>query len=595
MPVVPIGRYVGERLAFQGERCTVRYVGGIEKKRGDWLGVEWDDPRKGKHDGSYEGFKYFQCKSPSSTAASFIRPNRPANTPLGFIEAIKSKYATAEDSSDDSISISGKTVEEVGFDKIQRQLAALPELKIIILDGLPMKSLSSQPSQDKGTGDIDLDLPSEAAQWLQQLKVEELDLSRTLLERWSDALSLVGLLPKLSTLKLSGNRFRCLSSPPLSGREQTSLAKLESIALDDTLIDGDEIASLIAPFPALHSLSASYNNIQSFTSPLPTPHLQHLDLSYNRMSSLEAIQSIFRLHDLRTLSLRGNPITEFSHPSITFPSLSKLDISSTNLPHLPSLNGILKVFPSLTSLLTKDTPLSKLPSATLLTTARLGTLKELNYSPITPAERANAELYYISTIVASLASTLPSSPEERAIFAAHPRWRELCSIHGVPDIPRESVVVQDTKAYPPGSLGSRVVRFHFAYTPPPTGDAPDGSEKVVTQEQSKLIPTSISTYRLQAIVARLFKLRAREVRLVLETNEVDPVDQADSFINEEDGAPGAEREGDQVKLGKEEGKWRRREEELVGSTRPVSDWLPMDLAGRGAEARVRGLSRGDTR
>ena len=122
---------------------------------------------------------------------------------MGFIEAIKSKYATGEDQSDDSISISGKTVEEVGFDKIQRQLAALPELRIIILDGLPMKSLSSQPSQGKGIGDTDLDLASEVAYWLQQLRVEELDLSRTLLERWSDVFSIVSLLPRLSTLKLS--------------------------------------------------------------------------------------------------------------------------------------------------------------------------------------------------------------------------------------------------------------------------------------------------------------------------------------------------------------------------------------------------------
>ena len=142
-------------------------------------------------------------KSPSPTAASFIRPNRPADTPLGFIEAIRSKYANADDESDDLISISGKTVEEVGFDKIQRQLAALPELKIIILDGLPMKSLGSQQSQDKGIGDQELGLTPEAADWLQQLRVEELDLSRTLLERWSDVLFMVSLLPRLRTLKLS--------------------------------------------------------------------------------------------------------------------------------------------------------------------------------------------------------------------------------------------------------------------------------------------------------------------------------------------------------------------------------------------------------
>lgn len=278
---------------------------------------------------------------------------------------------------------------------------------------------------------------------------------------------------------------------------------------------------------------------------------------------------------------------------MVFPSLTRLDISSTLLPHQSSLNEILKVFPSLSSFLTKDTPLSKLPSATLLTIARLGTLKELNYSPITPAERANAELYYISTIVASLASTTPSSSEERAILASHPRWGELCSIHGTPDIPRDSVVVQDTKAYPPGSLGSRLVRFHFAYTPASI-DKRGESEDLDTQTQSKLMPTSISTYRLQAIVARLFELRVREVKLVLETDEIDPVGEAEGgrgSISEEDVAPGAEMVQDQAGQPDGSSKWRRREEELVGSTRPVSDWLPMDIAGKGAKARVRVLRR----
>lgn len=29
---------------------------------GIWLGVEWDDPQRGKHDGSYEGTQYFKCR-----------------------------------------------------------------------------------------------------------------------------------------------------------------------------------------------------------------------------------------------------------------------------------------------------------------------------------------------------------------------------------------------------------------------------------------------------------------------------------------------------------------------------------------------------
>lgn len=29
---------------------------------GLWLGVEWDNPDRGKHDGSHEGVQYFTCR-----------------------------------------------------------------------------------------------------------------------------------------------------------------------------------------------------------------------------------------------------------------------------------------------------------------------------------------------------------------------------------------------------------------------------------------------------------------------------------------------------------------------------------------------------
>ena len=55
--------YTGQRLSFEGNPCTVRYVGKIVGKDGTWLGVEWDDDdNKGKHDGTFEGRRYFQCK-----------------------------------------------------------------------------------------------------------------------------------------------------------------------------------------------------------------------------------------------------------------------------------------------------------------------------------------------------------------------------------------------------------------------------------------------------------------------------------------------------------------------------------------------------
>ena len=60
---MPERRYLGQRISFDGHLCTVRYIGPIKTtKKGDWLGVEWDDPSRGKHDGSHEGERYFQCR-----------------------------------------------------------------------------------------------------------------------------------------------------------------------------------------------------------------------------------------------------------------------------------------------------------------------------------------------------------------------------------------------------------------------------------------------------------------------------------------------------------------------------------------------------
>lgn len=56
--------YEGQRLSFEGALCTVRYIGEVEGTKGDWLGVEWDDPTRGKHSGEHKGVKYFTCNNP---------------------------------------------------------------------------------------------------------------------------------------------------------------------------------------------------------------------------------------------------------------------------------------------------------------------------------------------------------------------------------------------------------------------------------------------------------------------------------------------------------------------------------------------------
>ena len=52
---------IDQRRSLDGQLCTIRYVGGVQGTTGDWLGVEWDDPTRGKHAGEHKGVRYFTC------------------------------------------------------------------------------------------------------------------------------------------------------------------------------------------------------------------------------------------------------------------------------------------------------------------------------------------------------------------------------------------------------------------------------------------------------------------------------------------------------------------------------------------------------
>ncbi len=52
---------VGTRLIHSGHIGTVRFVGPVDGTQGSWIGVEWDDPQRGKHDGVKDGKRYFNC------------------------------------------------------------------------------------------------------------------------------------------------------------------------------------------------------------------------------------------------------------------------------------------------------------------------------------------------------------------------------------------------------------------------------------------------------------------------------------------------------------------------------------------------------
>lgn len=53
---------IGARISLSSHVGTIRFIGPVEGYSGQWLGVEWDEPSRGKHDGTKDGVRYFSCK-----------------------------------------------------------------------------------------------------------------------------------------------------------------------------------------------------------------------------------------------------------------------------------------------------------------------------------------------------------------------------------------------------------------------------------------------------------------------------------------------------------------------------------------------------
>lgn len=126
----------------------------------------------------------------SATAASFVRPTRPAEPPCGFVAALTDKY-TAELNSGRAIQFSGKVAEEVGFEKTRRQQADLSELRFAILDGARITDIGHQ-DQDQGAKPVRDICP----------RVRELDLSRNLFTHIGQVVRICAELPELHSLRL---------------------------------------------------------------------------------------------------------------------------------------------------------------------------------------------------------------------------------------------------------------------------------------------------------------------------------------------------------------------------------------------------------
>ncbi|KAI9844405.1 MAG: hypothetical protein M1837_005606 [Sclerophora amabilis] len=582
--------YIGQRLSFSASLCTVRYIGPVQGTKNEWLGVEWDDPSRGKHEGKHEGVRYFECKSQHPTAGSFVRPTRPTDPSLSYLEALQQKYARKSTPSDGPLELSevpknlikwgGKLVEEIGFEKIRTQLAMLQELRTVLLDGACIAGLLSN-AQDE-----DYERRAVEREYIYATcpKIIELDLSRNLFERWRDVIEICIQLEELRILRVNGNKFANLAVDGISdgGKVDATCGRIKELCFDDTSLSWEEITKTAAPFITLTALSASFNNIPILSHHLPPESITRLTLEGNRFSTLADLSPLTALSRLATLHLRDNSICEVGTSSksdgtiqnLEFStSLYYIDLSCNAIKSWTSIDRLQDVFPGLTDLRVAHNPLYEdaldgqaigEEEGYMLTIARLGQLKSLNFSTIKLQERTNAEMYYLSRIARDLADV--PEDQEGNVTVRHRRFVELSDLYGPPTIKRTA-----PSSINPNSLEARLINFTFylASTSPSSTEA----EEIISK--AKRIPKGFDIYRLKGIVGRLFGLRPLRTRLIWETGEWDPIAGYEEAMDSDDSDTEGAREW------KSNDKWVKREVELEDGTREVGFWV------EGSEAKVR--------
>jgi len=432
-------RLVGSRFECDGSRGTVVWAGmvrikGVEEP--SWLGVEWDDPTRGKSTGSVEDVQYFVPARRDVCSYSFLKEHR-IRTAMCFVEAIKAKYGPSPPSSgqeeEPDVIVFGPSqgqrvpVEVVGREQVQQRFGQLNTLQCASLQD----SLFGLWGDSVGRDGIPINLV-------------ELDLTNTLIRDWGEVIQICKNLTKLETLSLGHNRF--LAIPELNHGAYNF--PLKSLTLNNTNMHWSKAVSICgACFPQLQELHFCSNRLERVDGvygvcaegkPVAEHTLTHslgnlrlLNLEENEISSWDQVWLLSSLPSLEKLILNENKIPLVSHDGerSRFPQLKSISLDQNAISEWESVDQLNK-FPQLHTLRLRWNPLNEKMGpglARMVVTARIAKLTLLNGSEVSAAERTEAEKYYLK-------QCYKPPGEDQDVRQAHPRYSELLECYGQPTV-----------------------------------------------------------------------------------------------------------------------------------------------------------------
>ncbi|XP_078397829.1 tubulin-specific chaperone E isoform X2 [Cetorhinus maximus] len=310
---------VGRRIIYRDEYGTVCFVGTVSSAAGIWLGVEWDNPERGKHNGTHEGVQYFQCSHP--TGGSFIRPQK-ANFGVDFLSAVRDRYGQEgnqgiQDCRGNPLRWGKKPIEFLGSQDVKQRW----------FDALLIVSVSGcQVSHANEEDEISNVCPN----------IVELDLAKNLLPSWDKVAQITRQLRKLEHLDLSQNKLAIVSNPvSLSD----AFANLKALAIQHNGLTWAQVLECAPMWPVLERAHLSSNAISVLERPIGVlQSLTLLDLSSNLLADENQLVHIAYLPRLEQLILSNTGLTSLHFDDIQpdgktamFPKLKFLAIDKNRI------------------------------------------------------------------------------------------------------------------------------------------------------------------------------------------------------------------------------------------------------------------------
>lgn len=458
---------IGMRIELNDHYGTIRYIGRVENKPSIWLGIDWDDPNRGKHDGTVEGRRYFSAKH--KTSGSLIRPEK-ANLGKSIVEAISLRYGKSEVVVASDVLLDATFNKMVGFDDVRERQSDFDNLEIV---NVRLQHVSS-------TGMVD------------QLKnlcpnVTELDVSKNLLSNWSQVFRICEQLRYLHRLNVSENLLAFPEEVP------KRFSNLKILICGSSRLVWDDVLVLGTAFPYLQELRVPLNSIKeinlsncdSFGS------LEVLDVEGNKIEDWEEILKLGLLPNLREIILGnvGLRRIRFAGRGKTrlFPALKKLAISDNEIDNWESI-GELDKLENLEDLRFLRNPILETENYDFciqMIVGRVGGLKVLNGTEVKCDDRRGAEYDYIKKY--GLEWLRARGGEERDEFLnKHNRYESLVEIYGeleVDELKVETNLIKDMLIDVALVCGSETVR--------------------------RGVPATMSVQKLKVICQKLFGLREK--------------------------------------------------------------------------------------